>query len=251
MPRPIRFFIPGHVWHITHRCHNREFLLGYAKYRSFWMKWLYEGTSRYDVPILNFTVTSNHIHLLVLAPEDMQAIPRLMQLVAGRVGQIYNKSRNRKGAFWEKRYTATVVQTGEHLMRCFLYIDTNMVRANVVNHPRNWEHGGYHEIVKPKQRYRTIYRSEVSRLLDIEEKELSKTYQGWIKAALRKGNLCRDEIWSRGLAVGDTDFVEKIKKNIGRWVSTMAVSEEQASYGQQPDMTENLLEWCVFDENDL
>jgi hypothetical protein len=40
--------------------------------------------------------------------------------------------------------------------------------------------GGYHEIVRPKQRYRTINRKEVTRLLDVEEKELGRQYQGWI-----------------------------------------------------------------------
>ena len=27
MPRANRHFLPGHVWHITHRCHRKEFLL--------------------------------------------------------------------------------------------------------------------------------------------------------------------------------------------------------------------------------
>ncbi len=120
------------------------------------MKWLYEGTHRYDVPILNFMVTSNHIHLLVFAPNDMEAIPRLMQLVAGRTGQEFNQRRNRKGAYWEKRYSATAVQTGEHLVRCLLYIDLNMTRAGVVKHPRDWEHCGYHELAKAKQRYVSV-----------------------------------------------------------------------------------------------
>jgi putative transposase len=99
------------------------------------MKWLNEGANRYEVPILNFTVTSNHIHILASAPEDRMAIPRLMQLVAGRVGQVYNKKHFRKGAFWEERYHATAVQTDEYLARCFLYIDFDMVRAGVVKHP--------------------------------------------------------------------------------------------------------------------
>ena len=215
------------------------------------MKWLYEGTNRYDVPILNFTVTSNHIHLLVLAPDDMEAIPRLMQLVAGRVGQVYNKSRNRKGAFWEKRYNATAVQTDEHLARCFLYIDLNMVRAKVVKHPRNWEHGGYHEIVRPKQRYRTIARKEVTRLLDVDEKTLGNQYEGWIKEALRQGHLRRNAVWSSELAVGDDGFVEQIKKNVGRWISRMAVNEEHAIYGHPNEKIDNTLDWHVFDQKDL
>jgi putative transposase len=31
MPRANRYFLPGYVWHITHRCHKREFLLGPRK----------------------------------------------------------------------------------------------------------------------------------------------------------------------------------------------------------------------------
>jgi len=27
MPRANRYFLPDHVWHITHRCHKKEFLL--------------------------------------------------------------------------------------------------------------------------------------------------------------------------------------------------------------------------------
>jgi putative transposase len=215
------------------------------------MKWLTEGTNRYEVPILNFTVTSNHIHILTLAPTDSKSIPRLMQLVAGRVGQIYNKKQRRKGAFWEERYHATAVQTDEHLARCFLYIDFNMVRAGVVNHPAKWQHGGYHEIIKPKKRYRTIDRNEVVRLLAIEEKDLSKIYQARIKEALRKGCLSRDDIWTVNLAVGDEGFVERIKKGVGRFVSKMNVKEEPATYGPVDQISENSFEWKIFDESEL
>jgi len=37
-----RQYITGHVWHITHRCHKREFLLKFAKNRHRWLQWLYE-----------------------------------------------------------------------------------------------------------------------------------------------------------------------------------------------------------------
>jgi len=41
----------------------------------------------------------------------------------------------RKGAFWEDRYHATAVEKERHLIRCMIYIDLNMVRAGVVDHP--------------------------------------------------------------------------------------------------------------------
>jgi hypothetical protein len=33
MPRANRYFLPGHIWHITHRCHQKKFLLKFARDR--------------------------------------------------------------------------------------------------------------------------------------------------------------------------------------------------------------------------
>ncbi len=61
-----RHFLPGHVWHITHRCHKKEFLLKFARDRRRWLQWLFEAKKSYGIRILNYMVTSNHIHLLVV-----------------------------------------------------------------------------------------------------------------------------------------------------------------------------------------
>ena len=63
MARAKRHYIAGQVWHLTHRCHKREFLLRFAKDRRRWLQWLFEAKRRYGLLILNYTVTSNHIHL--------------------------------------------------------------------------------------------------------------------------------------------------------------------------------------------
>jgi len=85
MARANRHYLPGHIWHITHRCHKREFLLGFSKDRHRWLQWLFEARRRFKLLILNLAVTSNHIHLLVLGGEDRDVISRSMQLV-GAVG---------------------------------------------------------------------------------------------------------------------------------------------------------------------
>ena len=68
--------------------------------------------------------------------------------LSGKAGREYNLRKNRKGAFWEDRYHATAVKTGNHLIRCLAYIDLNRVSAGVVRHPVAWIHSGYHEIQK-------------------------------------------------------------------------------------------------------
>ena len=57
-----------------------------------------------------------------------------MKLVAGRTGQGYNQRKNRKGAYWEDRYHATAVESGEHLARCIIYIDIHPVKGPLASY---------------------------------------------------------------------------------------------------------------------
>ena len=65
MPGAHQHFIPDMVWHITHRCHKQEFLFKFAGDRKRWLHWLFQAKKRYGLIILNYCVTSNHIHLPV------------------------------------------------------------------------------------------------------------------------------------------------------------------------------------------
>jgi REP element-mobilizing transposase RayT len=55
-----------------------------------------------NLVILNYVVTSNHIHLLVQDVNGRNVIPKSIQLVAGRAGQEFNNRKKRKGAFWNE-----------------------------------------------------------------------------------------------------------------------------------------------------
>ena len=98
MPRANRHFLPGLVWHITHRCHRREFLLKFARDRRNYLQRLYQARKRFGLCILNYIITSNHIHLLILDRGDNNTA-RSMQLAAGRTAQQYNRRKSRQGAF--------------------------------------------------------------------------------------------------------------------------------------------------------
>jgi REP element-mobilizing transposase RayT len=121
MPRANRHYLPNYVWHITHRCHKKDFLLRFVRDRRRWLYWLYEARGRCGLRVLDYTVTSNHIHLLV-QDQGQGENARSMQLISGRTAQEYNQRKNRKGAFWEDRYHATAVDQDRHLARCIAYI---------------------------------------------------------------------------------------------------------------------------------
>lgn len=209
MPRANRHALPGHAWHITHRCHRQQFLLKFARDRRLWRQWLFEARKRYGLCVLDFIVTSNHIHILV-QDRGRGEIVKSMQLIAGRSAQAYNQRKQRRGAYWEDRYHATAVQADTHLARCIAYIDLNMVRAGAVSHPDEWEVGGYREIQHPPARYRVIDYPALMNLLGISSfQQLQLAHRHWIAEALKAEPAKRDERWSQSLAIGSHTFVSQ------------------------------------------
>jgi REP element-mobilizing transposase RayT len=216
MPRANRHFIPGYVWHITHRCHKKEFLLKFSRDRRRYLQWLFEARKRYGLSVLNYAVTSNHIHLLVRDNGGREVIPRSIQLIAGRTGQEFNQRKNRNGAYWEDRYHATAVERDEHLAQCLVYIDLNMVRAGVVEHPSEWAFSGYNEIQAPRERYALIDYEGLKDLLGFKGMDdLALTYRGWVEESLRELGRYRDGKWTESVAVGSEAFVAATKERLG------------------------------------
>jgi putative transposase len=235
MARAQRHYIPGQIWHITHRCHKTEFLLKFFKDRKRWLQWLYEAKKRYGLVILNYAVTSNHIHLLVVGGNERDVISNSIKLIAGRTGQEFNQRKSRKGAFWEDRYHATAIESGDHLFRCLVYIDLNMVRAGVVKHPSEWPSCGYNEIQEPKRKNILINYQRLTELLGFDSYDEVKTYhKRWVDDYLGNGKNNRDDKWTMSIAVGNRSFVERIKSLMG----ALAIGRKNIATGKSFQLRE-------------
>jgi putative transposase len=210
MPRASRVYEPGQVFHITHRCHKREFLLKFKQDRERYRYWLYEARKRYGFCVLNYMITSNHVHLLVKCT-NKDIIPLSMQLVAGRTAQAYNRRKKRKGAYWEDRYHVSIVEVETHFYRCFAYIDLNMVRTGRIQNPLEWEYCGYYELFYGRQRYQVVSVTESLELLGYESIEaFREDYPLLIKALLQENNLSREPFWTENKVIGTPLFQRKL-----------------------------------------
>ncbi len=218
-----------------------------------------EAKKRYGACILNYMVTSNHIHLLLYDIGDRECIPRSIQLIAGRTGQEFNQRKYRQGAFWEDRYHATAVESGEHLIQCLVYLDLNMVRAGAVEHPSEWgQSSGYNEIQRPRKRYSLIDHDQLASLLGMNaEEDLVASHADWVEEALRQETKMRDAKWAESIAVGSKEFVEETKEELGALFETRKVEgkdglyqlhERQEHYGSlmhgiEPQEAMNTYQW--------
>jgi putative transposase len=167
---------------------------------------------KYNVDILNYIITSNHIHLLLWSAKSHE-ISSAIQYVHGRTAQEYNIIKKREGSFWKDRYHLTLIEKGFHLSRCLFYIDINMLRAGVVAHPSKWKHSGYHEITGRKKRYRVINKKKLLSCLEMKDyNSFLIWYKRTLDNELKINYYVRNSVWTESAAVGNDDFLKSVSK---------------------------------------
>jgi len=240
MPRANRYILPGCSYHVTHRCHNRSFLLRFAMDRNEYRERLRQAKKEFNVSLLGYCITSNHTHLLVNA-ETTEALSDMMQKLEGEFAEYYNHRKKRSGAFWDGRYNCTMIDSGQYLWNCMKYVDLNMIRAGAVAHPADWRWCGYHELIGKRQRYKLLNFDRVLELHDgADKEEFRANYEQVIGEAVESRELSRESMWTESIAVGSELFVKSVEKSTrnrvrvelysgpaGEW----AVREAKAAYG--------------------
>jgi putative transposase len=91
----------------------------------------------------------------------------------------------------------------------------NMVRAGVVDHPSQWPHSGYKEIQRPRRKNILIDYEKFMELQGADNYDQAKRdHEGWAAELLVNGNGWDDK-WTKSIAVGNKEFVDKVKSKLG------------------------------------
>jgi putative transposase len=191
-------------------------LLKFGIDRDGYVDLLFQTRKHYRIDILNYIVTSNHVHLLVWS-RNSNNIGLAMQFLHGRFAQFYNHRKAREGAFWRDRYHTTAIESGFHLSRCLFYIDMNMVRAGVVDHPSQWKQSGYHELAGRLKRYLIINKNRLLSCLMMDR--VRDGFTSWYERTLAENleSTYQDRVacWTEAHAVGNEPWLKGVYQKLG------------------------------------
>ncbi len=137
MPRAGRLYAPGGTIHVVARCNNREFYVTAAEDFEVLLAHLREMLRTYDVTLYAYTLMSNHIHLLLRAPEQ-EALGRPLRWFMTETSRAFHRTRGRRGHFWERRHWACLVEDDLYVLAALRYLDRNPVRAGLVEDPATY-----------------------------------------------------------------------------------------------------------------
>jgi putative transposase len=132
VPRRPRIHLDGVPLHVVQRGHNRgPCFFGADDYRKY-LDWLREALAQCDCALHAYVLMTNHVHLL-LTPAEAALVPKLVVSLGRRYVQYVNRRYRRTGTLWDSRYKSSLVQAETYLLACHRYIESNPVRARIVD----------------------------------------------------------------------------------------------------------------------
>jgi putative transposase len=117
--------------HVLQRGNDRQRCFFDDRDRLLYLQALREAAEREDVVVHAWVLMDNHVHLL-LTPTATGAVSRMMQSIGRRYVRALNQHRKRTGTLWEGRFKSLLVDSDDHVLACYRYIELNPVRAGMV-----------------------------------------------------------------------------------------------------------------------
>lgn len=218
MPRRSRIIAPGVPLHIIQRGNNRQACFFTDEDYLFYLEWLEEYAKSSRCLVHAYVLMTNHVHLL-LTPKDADSAGKLMKRLGQRYVQYINRTYKRSGTLWEGRFRSCIIQQQNYLFHCQRYIEMNPVRAQMVNHPGeyNWSsyrvngQGEVSHVLSPHTLYQELGRTE---------EERQQAYRGLLSHELGSGEIDKIRKATNGnFSLGDNRFNEEISNMLGRRVT--------------------------------
>ena len=218
MPRRARLSISGVPWHITQRGNNRSACFYEDEDYHFYLHHLKEQAAKHGCEIHAYVLMTNHVHLL-LTPKEADSASLLMKHLGQRYVQYVNRTYRRSGTLWEGRYKSCVTQSEDYVLACYRYIELNPVRAEMVNHPREYLWSSYRnngegkasDLLTPHDQYVG---------LAVDELDRRKAYRGLFESYFDVK--LDDQIRSAtngNYVLGNKRFQQQIADSLGRRVT--------------------------------
>lgn len=215
MPRPLRIDLPGLPQHVVQRGNDRQPCFFEPIDRIRYVDDLRDIARRAGCAVHAYVLITNHVHLLV-TPSGPGQIGHVMQALGRRYVRYVNDRYRRTGTLWEGRYKSCPVESDEHLLRCYRYIELNPVRAAMVVHPGEYGASSYRSnalghpdpLVSPHPTYTALGATAAER---------QRAYRDFVAAAISDDELqlIRERL-QRQHALGSDRFRARIEAQIQR-----------------------------------
>ncbi len=189
MPRQARQAVADIPWHVIQRGHDRHACFFTDEDYQFYLRHLKEQASQHGCSIHAYVLMTNHVHMLV-TPDTREGVSLMMKNLSQRYVQYINRVYERSGTLWEGRFRSCLTLSDSYALACYRYIELNPVRANMVQHPIEYQWSSYsanaegrtNSLVRPHSVYLALGTDDLAR---------RRRYRALVQSGLNEDTLNR------------------------------------------------------------
>jgi REP element-mobilizing transposase RayT len=117
-------------YHVTARGNNRQRIYHDPRDRRHFLELIEEVIQRHNVQVHTYVLMDNHYHLLVRTPQAN--LSAAVQWLNTAYGIWWNRRHGRVGHVFQGRFKSIVVQSGQWVLECSLYLHLNPVAVSAL-----------------------------------------------------------------------------------------------------------------------
>ena len=146
MPRISRGLADDSIYHVINRGNGEQVVFQKDKdYESF-VNLMKEAKIRYAIKIFAYCLMPNHFHIVVM-PHQSEDLSKWMQWLLTSHVRRFHKHYGTSGHIWQGRYKSFLIQKDSHLLTVLKYVESNPLRAGLVNSANNWLRSSHRETI--------------------------------------------------------------------------------------------------------
>ena len=194
------------AFYIMHESRVNTKLLKFQNGREGCRKRLWEASRKHKACILNYHISPDKMQVLLQG--NSEEMTEVIKDVAANTAADYRRRTNKEGPFWKKRFKATLIQHGIHMLRCNLTIDMTMVLHEKSLYPEESPFSGYQEIIDVRKRYRIINLEKCAKLSGFQDYQSMKI---WYLEQMNTDSgieILKPEDLNIAVAIGDLENIE-------------------------------------------
>ncbi|MDP2938464.1 MAG: transposase [Candidatus Omnitrophota bacterium] len=205
MPRISRLLPETGVFHILTRGNNRQKTFEDQKDYKYYLYLLKFYKEEHRFRLYHYCLMPNHVHLILETTPETN-LSKLMKQINLAYMYHFRKRYHYWGHFWQGRFKSLLIDKDEYLITCGRYVESNPVRAKMVQNP-----GDY-----PWSSYRVYAQGAVDGLVDIDP-----LYEDLSKSPKERQKIYRDSIEQTQRInfnlrfLGSRSFINRMEEQFG------------------------------------
>jgi REP element-mobilizing transposase RayT len=129
--------LEGHAYFVTTNVYNRQKLFSNPQIPGIVLSALFFLREEGYYRLYSFVIMPDHLHIIML-PQESKTVSQIMHSLKTYTAKIINDLLGRSGKVWQDGFCERIIRTESDLREKASYIETNPVRAKLVDSPETY-----------------------------------------------------------------------------------------------------------------